>query len=724
MSDSTASTAPRIPGAFFGQRFWCRWKLDANRRKRPLNPDGSEGSTKNPAISRSQADAFAAGPVDSTRGVGIVLTGGVEIGGRRLVALDVDAAIRDGELVAWARALLEVMPPTFADVTPSGTGFRLWYLVADPPVWLGQSKCPIPAEYHAQPVDGKKPEVQPFGLSDGGAYVTFTGELLEGAEPEIKEVENLNPLLRFLGVSEEQLRREDRGKVDLPIGHGTVPTLDELEAKVRRETPADAIIDCVEWQRLLPKNADDTSASNGFVGAISHVLRAARGHGAVAAEFMVQRTLWATNEDSSEPERFGRLAWVKKRVAEVAQWPSSQTIDPADVFTPVERDQVSGPTRKVRAFAEVFESWRQRGPLVHEPTGIPWLDDQTRGGIPHGERIVIVGAPDAGKTLFLVELADSMMQRGVFVAFLAVDECPEDVTTRFVQRRGVTRDDVENLRGLDDVESELGKLPIGLYDHSWTIEAAAAHAREKAAGRPVLLAIDSLHAVTCAAEAGAQSVREAVTKRAQALRVVQQHPRMMVVATAEMNRAGYANARTAAEQNAVASGAESRALEFEARMLLRVTTVDAGVVEIVVGKNKLGGAVGAKTHLRVDRAAQRLVPLGADYVAPSAPSTVRKDAAQVALELVENPGANTRDLRAGVREKIGRCGKDRIDTAVSFLERVGALEQQKGERNSVRHFLVGEKVPADVLDLIPEERRADVQGSAPGGAEEHGQSQG
>jgi primase-polymerase (primpol)-like protein len=44
----------------------------------------------------------------------------------RLVCIDLDHALVDGALRPWARALVDRMPATYIEVSPSGTGLHIW----------------------------------------------------------------------------------------------------------------------------------------------------------------------------------------------------------------------------------------------------------------------------------------------------------------------------------------------------------------------------------------------------------------------------------------------------------------------------------------------------------------------------------------------------------------------------------------------------------------------
>jgi hypothetical protein len=129
--------------------------------------------------------------------------------------------------------------------------------------------------------------------------------------------------------------------------------------------------------------------------------------------------------------------------------------------------------------AEIVQRWRQDGPLVRVATGIAPLDNLCRGGVPVPWRVIIVGAPAAGKTAIETVIADTLARGvaddGVCVGILAVDEEPEDLTVRLAQIAGFTIAQAEGRDPsvLDGMRSALAALRLRLYDATWTIDAAA-----------------------------------------------------------------------------------------------------------------------------------------------------------------------------------------------------------------------------------------------------------
>lgn len=374
--------------------------------------------------------------------------------------------------------------------------------------------------------------------------------------------------------------------------------------------------------------------------------------------------------------------------------------------------------------SSVLAEWRDAGPLVHEPTGIPELDELTGGGPVYGTRWYLAGAPDAGKTALLVQLAQTFLQRGIAVGLLAVDEDAGDIVTRFAQRIGYARStcEIREPAVLDEMERALGPLPLRLYDGSWTIESAAADlaafAKQRAISHPeshphgprAMLGVDSIQTVRCEAESAALAAgRElsevlAVTARAQAIRLVASRYRLIAAATSELGRGAYRSSDPSQQTTTLASGKWSGAIEYSARVLIGLRSVSnqPDLIELELAKNKHGPR-DRRIHLRMDRRSQTLLPTV--YDAPRANSgdrdatardRVATDAAAVASVLAAKPGLGVRDLRSAVRAGSG-FGSDRVDAALALLG--SAVVCGLGPRNSKPMSLDRSLLPESVALL-------------------------
>jgi primase-polymerase (primpol)-like protein len=88
-------------------------------RKVPLTTAGRAASSTDPATWADHATVR-----DSDAGVGA----GFVLNGDGIACIDLDHCLDDGELAAWAAEILASLPPTYTEVSPSGTGLHVWGL--------------------------------------------------------------------------------------------------------------------------------------------------------------------------------------------------------------------------------------------------------------------------------------------------------------------------------------------------------------------------------------------------------------------------------------------------------------------------------------------------------------------------------------------------------------------------------------------------------------------
>jgi KaiC/GvpD/RAD55 family RecA-like ATPase len=313
---------------------------------------------------------------------------------------------------------------------------------------------------------------------------------------------------------------------------------------------------------------------------------------------------------------------------------------------------------------EIVARWRGEGPLLRVASGIAALDEACRGGLPMPWRVLIIGAPSAGKTAVATIIADTIARgaadEGLCVGIVAVDEEPDDVTVRLAQIAGFTVAQAE-LRApdvLDRLAVALASTRVRLYDATWTIEAAGADLAAWAAseGRRAALFIDSIQAARSARSAEATSPRELVEANVAAMRSVATAHRMLVVATSEANRASYRNEQAAEQSNDLAAGAESRAIEFGAQTLLMLRTPKghADVIHARLVKNRRARV--GEFWLRLDRERHQL--MACDN--PEADPTVAAEKAE------RKRAANRADLAREAKVLMG-CVRGRTDLSARDL---------------------------------------------------------
>jgi len=293
--------ARHIPSALIAIDNWNTWSMSQTRGGKPTKkPDGSVLDPAN----RFPFLALADVTMDKHRGVGFVLTDGVFVKKHRLLSFDVDAC-RDpktGTLSTWASELCDRYD-TFTEITPSGTGLRLWLLVKNPPQSL-----PVIKIHHPAPGGvNKTPEIQIFGFGSA-QYVTVTGDRLPDSEPEILTVDDLDWFMQQFEVHEIEASTETR----LPEGTGNAPSRDEIHAVVQRD-PQGKKLAKGEWS----ENGVE-SASEGWWRLEQIVCRAANNHGSAAVDYLLNDTAFGAGQvDSKDPDRYTRRSWVERDFARV-----------------------------------------------------------------------------------------------------------------------------------------------------------------------------------------------------------------------------------------------------------------------------------------------------------------------------------------------------------------------------------------------------------------------
>ena len=392
-----------------------------------------------------------------------------------------------------------------------------------------------------------------------------------------------------------------------------------------------------------------------------------------------------------------------------------------------------------RTSHNLFEHWREDGPLVHEPIQFGPLDEWTGGGPVYGSRWYILGAPDACKTAFIVQLADTFARRGLAVGLFAVDEEPDDMQTRIVQGYGALRRDCETrsdefLFRMQLEIREAHRVPILYFGASDTIESAsdelAEHA-ERHGARQVIL-YDSVQTIDCDAirhsrDEPTEYIR--VTRNVYAIRAQASKHKQIAIATSEMNRESYktiAGADPSPGESKMGAGKQSGAIEYSARVMLRFESArvrrdrKVKVVPdkycVTVEKNKHGPR-GKFFHIDLDRTRMRLAEgpppdNDEDEASPRDEKqrererqrekqaeqerargeerafrqrqTEEQKAAELDSALVRvvkrTPGIGSTEARSEVAAELGGCSRDRFMASVARLKLRSVIRIEKVAR--------------------------------------------
>lgn len=150
-----------LPAELTRRRRWVR----RDERKSPRRTDGGFASVTEPGSWTSYRQAAG-----STVGTGL---GYVLAAGDRVVCVDLDHCLSDGVLTPGARAILDGCPPTYVEVSQSGTGLHVFGRAT---VGKGRRYCR----------DGTWVEV--YGQ---GRYIAVTGARFEDAPTKLADLSEL-----------------------------------------------------------------------------------------------------------------------------------------------------------------------------------------------------------------------------------------------------------------------------------------------------------------------------------------------------------------------------------------------------------------------------------------------------------------------------------------------------------------------------------------------------
>lgn len=151
---TAAHRAGRLPAAMTSRDRWVR-----RHGKRPIQTNGRAASSTNPATWTTHRAAAAA-----TRGDGLGFVLGDGIG-----CIDLDHAVEDGVVLPWAQEILDRCPPTFTEVSMSGTGLHVFGLL------------PEAAGRGQRGGDGVE-------FYSWGRYIAVTGDRLPGAPATLADL--------------------------------------------------------------------------------------------------------------------------------------------------------------------------------------------------------------------------------------------------------------------------------------------------------------------------------------------------------------------------------------------------------------------------------------------------------------------------------------------------------------------------------------------------------
>lgn len=318
------------------------------------------------------------------------------------------------------------------------------------------------------------------------------------------------------------------------------------------------------------------------------------------------------------------------------------------------------------------------------PTGFAALDANTRGGLRVGKRVVIGGAPGAGKTTWLAQLLWRCAERGAAVMLICFDEEAEDVLIRIGQINGLNRDDLE--RGDEEARTALADIleatPTFLLvdgdEEEMTVEQASAElARRRQPGQLSVFGVDSVQTARVVGDLDADSAKSRVDLVMKALKLAGKVDKHLVLATCELNRGGYRSQNPSERVDDLAAFKESGGVEYGATMamVMRSLKDSEGVVDVSVPKNRMGKKKPFRLQLDFTTASftEGTMPTAEEEEAIASPMQKAKEKLLSVVEKSIQPITSASELA-----RRGKVGKSTTLKAVKELIEDGRLRHVGG----------------------------------------------
>ena len=212
---------------------WFMWGLpgEVDRlRKRPHSPGGGPGKVDDPRTAGTLDEALAAMQDKQTGGVGLLVSTGVP----GLVGVDLDNVIAGGKVHALGLKAIEHFKGGYVEVSPSGTGLRIFC--------LGELPAGTPKGSTAI-VDGVKAEAYPAGTN---RFLRTTGALIPGTRGEVVDCQAGLDWLAGVMVASKGAAPDNNKGSGKSSGSLSLDTVFEELAQLRPDKGSDAVIEAIE----------------------------------------------------------------------------------------------------------------------------------------------------------------------------------------------------------------------------------------------------------------------------------------------------------------------------------------------------------------------------------------------------------------------------------------------------------------------------------------------
>jgi Protein of unknown function (DUF3987) len=185
-SDTLAVVKTFLPELVKGQH-WLNWRyINGEEGKSPITQSGKLAGYADPEAWITLTTALKRCREDATKRIGLTLrSDGLQVEGKQLLCLDFDGFAHNGEFdegVADAMSLLK----TYVETSPSGTGFKAYFLTEQPPE--GKRKIRFAKSKFAAISEARKYHNREIEVFSQGFFLAFSGVPLAGQTYRLRSI--------------------------------------------------------------------------------------------------------------------------------------------------------------------------------------------------------------------------------------------------------------------------------------------------------------------------------------------------------------------------------------------------------------------------------------------------------------------------------------------------------------------------------------------------------
>lgn len=402
-----------VPTEMAGHAQWLVWKYitrDGKETKCPFQVTGQVASSTNPETWSTLEDAML--PIDRYQGLGFVFTAEDPF-----IGIDLDGC-RDPEtglLEPWAEAVHDRFASTYAEVSPSGTGIKIFCKTDI--TWSGPNKCDAAAEAKF----GKKPQIEVY---QSGRFFCFTGQRYGDAA----ETTDATAAVEWLQAA--MIKRTGESRVVVSGLTIQTPIAERARAYIAKIDPA-----------VSGNGGHDQTfkvacvLKMGFALDDGDALQLLREWNANCQPPWSERELaHKIKSAGNQPGARGYLAEAKPdqydRIRLPGNYQEAKQESPAE--TPVIKTLESAAREYLQTLADGTQD------LIK--LGITSIDEAIGGGVAEGEMVIFAARPSHGKSAIALQIVHNVTAAGLPALFVSEEMSSLALGKRSIQFASDTRE--------------------------------------------------------------------------------------------------------------------------------------------------------------------------------------------------------------------------------------------------------------------------------------------